>query len=668
MKDSAENNKTKSETAPLNKENGVKSKLIRENREWERTFDALAHFVCTVDMNGAIIRANKAMIARFSPEHGDLIGKDYRLALCGTTSPAQQRTNATVIGDDPSFWLETELPANNGWYRIASSPLFDDDGNQTGAICTISDITERKKAEVKLIRFRAALDSSLDNIYLIDRATMRFVDANKAGWMNLGYSREELLDLGPHDISREYDFEGLAELFDQIISSDDNAGVIESTCLRKDGSEFPVEISIRALELTQPTMIIAAARDISERKHHEQEIIAAKEAAEKASKAKSEFLSLMSHELRTPLNAIMGFSQLLMHDQNPSLSSDQKDNAQEVIKAGDHLLSLINDILDLASLEAGRIHLSIRPIEIASIFEECKMLIKPMASKRGIELDMDNTLQTNAVLEVDSTRFKQILLNLMSNAVKYNVDNGCVAVSLIEDLRGRFRVTVTDTGHGIPMECRDELFIPFSRLNAGASNIEGTGIGLVITKSLVELMGGRIGYEPVHDGGSCFWFELPMLCGIDEPEPTKLEVDAEQNEDSDVKVKQLRTVLYVEDDPANLKLISRLLASQNDIRLITANEPNLGLQLASSHRLDLVLLDINLPGMSGYELFEHLRELPHLRDVPVIAVSANVMPEEIERGQAIGFHDYITKPINVVAFLAKVENALFTPTSSNQSK
>lgn len=514
MKDEINNNKAKNTSLPLNKDSDAEGKLARENREWERTFDALAHFVCTVDMNGTIIRANKAMTARFSPEQGELTGKDYRIVLCGTTSPAQQQTNATVIGDAPSFWLETELPANDVWYRIATSPLFDDEDNQTGAICTISDITERKKAEVKLIRFRAALDSSMDNIYLIDRATMRLVDANRASWKNLGYTREELLDLAAHDLICEYDFEELASLFDKTISGDDNSPAIEATCLRKDGTEFPVEISIHALELTQPAMIIATARDISERKRHEQELIEAKEAAEKASDAKSEFLSLMSHELRTPLNAIMGFGQLLLYDPEQLLSADQKKNTQEIVNAGEHLLSLISGILDLSTIEVGHIQLSNRPVGIASILKDCRALIKPMADQRDIELDMGNTLHTKVVLDIDSTRFKQILLNLMSNAVKYNRNKGCVTVSLTEVKRGHIRVAVKDTGSGIPDGRRSELFLPFSRLNAKKTNIEGTGIGLAISKNLVELMGGRIGYEPVHDG-SCFWFELPMLPNIE---------------------------------------------------------------------------------------------------------------------------------------------------------
>jgi len=501
--------KTKNDSLPLiNKNSDAEGNLARENREWERTFDALAHFVCTVDMNGEIIRANKAMTARFSPEQGELIGKDYRIVLCGTTSPTQQRTNATVIGDTPSFWLETELPANDVWYRIATSPLFDDENNQTGAICTISDITERKKAEVKLIRFRAALDSSMDNIYLIDRATMRIVDANRASWKNLGYTREELLDLTAHEIIYKYDSEELAGLLDKAIN-DNNSIVIETTYLRKDGTEFPVEVSIHALELTQPAMIIASARDISERKRHEKELIEAKESAEKANDAKSGFLSLMSHELRTPLNAIMGFGQLLLYDQKQLLSAQQKDYTQEILKAGEHLLSLVSDILDLSALEAGRINLSNTPVKIAPILKDCRALIKPLAEQRDIELDMGNTLQTNVVLDIDSTRLKQVLLNLMSNAVKYNSNKGCVTVSLTKVKHGHIRVAVRDTGRGIPDARRSELFRPFSRLNAGKTDIEGTGIGLAISKNLVELMGGRIGYEPVRNG-SCFWFEFPM--------------------------------------------------------------------------------------------------------------------------------------------------------------
>jgi len=485
------------------------SGLNQEQQEWENTFDTLPHFVCTVNMDGEIIRANKAMVARFSIEHGELIGSDYRLVLCGTTSPEQHATSATVVGHNPSFWMETELSANNIWYRIATSPIFDDDGQQKGAICTISDITKRKNAEQELIRFRAALDSSRDNIYLIDRETMRFVDANKSGWESLGYNKDELLDMGPQDISIEYDLEAVSTLFDKVILAE-NSDVIEATCVRKDRSVFPVGITLRALQDTKPVMLIAATRDISERKQYEQALIQSKVDAEKANQAKSEFLSLMSHELRTPLNAIMGFSQLLLIDQRAPLSVDQLQNTQEIVNAGEHLLNLINEILDLAKLEAGRVDLNIELTEISSIFKSCFMLIKSMANQRSIKINMSDTLQTSLVMNTDATRFKQILLNLMSNAVKYNIDEGEVIVELNEVLRDRIRVTVTDTGHGIPEELREQLFVPFVRMTDSPNSIEGTGIGLVITKRLVELLGGEIGYDAIEKGGSCFWFELPI--------------------------------------------------------------------------------------------------------------------------------------------------------------
>jgi len=664
MKDKAKNkNKNiESKSLPLEIKEGLVNKICQENLEWSRTFDALPHFVCTVDMDGKILRANKAMIARFSAEHGDIIGKDYRLAICGTTKPQQQHTNAAVIGDKPSFWLETELPSIDGWYRIASSPLFDDDGNQLGAVCTISDITERKEAEVKLIRFRAALDSSNDNVYLIDRATMRIVDANRAGWKNLGYTKDELLDLGPHDIYFEYGIEELAGLFDRLDNSADHSGVFETTCLHRDGSGFPAEITIRTLERTQPTMIIASARDISDRKQHEQELIKAKETAEKASKAKSEFLSLMSHELRTPLHAIMGFAQLLMLDRNPALSEGQTDNTQVILDSSNHLLSLVDDILDLATLEAGRIHLAMKSVAIASIFNECNTLLKPVADKRGIKLDMGNSLKTDRVMEIDPARFKQAILNLLNNAIKYNVDNGKVNVILRDTDNGRLRVSITDTGQGVPVEGRHALFHLFSRADAAATTTtgegNGNGISLVITKNLVELMGGDIGYEPVDGGGSCFWVEFLALNKIKETNQPDDELCSGQDVAISPRSNPVRTLLYVEDDPITVKLVSKLLSGHDDIRLLTASEPALGLKLASNQRLDLVLLDINLPGMSGYELFEHLRNMPHLKEVPVIAVSADAMLEEIERGKSSGFHDYITKPIDVIGFIRKIEDVL----------
>jgi len=656
MKDKAKNKNVKGESRTFDMKDGLVNKIFQENLEWSRTFDALPHFVCTVDMDGRIIRANKAMTARFSAEHGDIIGKDYRLAICGTTNPQHQRTNASVIGDKPSFWLETELPALDGWYRIASSPLFDDEGNQTGAVCTISDITERKEAEVKLIRFRAALDSSEDNIYLIDRATMRIVDANKAGWTKLGYTKDELLDLGPQDIYFEYGFDELSDLFDEFNNNLNHSGVFEATCVHKDGTGFPAEISVRMLERTQPIMIIATVRDISDRKRHEVALITAKENAEKASQIKSEFLSLMSHELRTPLNHIMGFGQLLQLDRNNPLSGAQKDSAQEIVNAGKNLLNLVNNILDLAALESGKIHFAIRPVSIASVLQECKQQLEQGAAEREIHIDMTNTLDSELAIEVDPTRFKQVLLNLMDNAVKFNNDNGQVIVSLSEVSRGRVKVLVKDTGKGISAEEGEKLFEPFARLEAGVSESNGSGISLVITKSLVELMGGRIGFEPGDKGGSCFWVEFPVMNDLKEIE--KNNVALIEDEEVSELTKPIRTLLYVEDDPVTVKLISKILSGHEDIRLLTASEPALGLKLAANHRLDMILLDLNLPGMSGYDLFKHLRNMEHLQDVPVIAVSGDAMPEEVSRGIEAGFHDYVTKPINIVDFLQKVEHVL----------
>lgn len=657
MRDTAEAGKNNCKSSPLREGLVKDSEQLQDKCGWEQMFDTLPHFVCTVDMKGRILRANKAMNARFSKESGDLIGKDYRLVICGTTTPEQQNLNAAVIGDEPSFWLETELPANDAWYRIASSPLFDDEGNQLGAVCTISDITERKNAEVKLIRFRAALDSSVDNIYLIDRTTLRFVDANRAAWNNLGYSRDELLDIGFPDIIQDYGFEGCAELLDKAIDNDEKSGVIELGCMRKNGTTFPVELSIRAQELTQPPMIIAAARDISERKRNEKELIKAKEAAENANNAKSEFLSMMSHELRTPLNAILGFGGLLLLDREKSITSFQKDSIQEMVHAGNHLLSLINDMLDLATLEAGRIKLSMSTVKLASIIEECRSLIEPIAKERGVRLELAGVLSSDVELEVDPVRLKQTLLNFMSNAVKYNIDNGLVSIELTETGGDRIRLSVIDTGPGIPEEYRNELFTPFNRFNHAKTGVEGTGIGLVITKKLVELMGGTVGYEPGRDAGSCFWFEFPVYTAH-EIEVAQTSTGSQSTEGSAVDAMPERTVLYIEDDPTNLKLVELLLDSHENIRLLTAIEPIAGLQLASENQFDLILLDLHLPEMSGQEVFQRLRDYSHLQDTPVVALSADASPDEIARTEAIGFDGYITKPIDVTTFLEKIRKLL----------
>jgi hypothetical protein len=392
----------------------------------------------------------------------------------------------------------------------------------------------------------------------------------------------------------------------------------------------------------KPTQYISIRTDITSLKRSEAALVQARESAERANHAKSAFLSSMSHELRTPMNAILGFSQMLEYDS--ALNADQLDNVHEILKGGRHLLALINEVLDLAKIESGRIDLSLEPVDLACLAEDCRQLIQPLAAVRQIALRLEVPPETT--VRADRTRLKQVLLNLLSNAIKYNREGGEIHLGVLDANSEHLRITVTDSGAGIAPERMAELFQPFSRLVGDNSEIEGTGIGLTITRQLVELMGGQVGVDSQIGVGSVFWIELPI--------DVSSALDASQVMGAaappDASVQQYR-VLCIDDNPVNLKLIAQMLGLRQHIHLVTAHAPDLGIDLALAHRPDLILLDINMPGMDGYQVLKVIKADARLKSVPVIAVTANAMPRDIERGLTAGFIDYLTKPIDIGQFL-----------------
>ena len=438
---------------------------------------------------------------------------------------------------------------------------------------------------------------------------------------------------------------------------------------RENGYDESLQDFLRPYDMTYGVMI-NSMRIMNADKVIRNELVAAKEDAVDANNAKSKFLSSMSHELRTPLNAIMGFSQLLKIESGPDLSPSQKENVEEIVRAGDHLLELINEVLDLSIIESGRIDLSLEMVVIGDVLNESLQLISPLAQKRGIdisvvsngtEVDTSKLYLQHDVARADRTRLRQVLLNLLSNSIKYNTENGKVIISFdnfeAENTDKFMRISISDTGPGLTVDQQSQLFQSFNRLGAEQSNIEGTGIGLVITKNIVELMGGTLGVTSEPGIGSTFWLEMPCeTVTVDE----NLDLD-----DVDSTVENIirstnaaHSVLYIEDNPANLRLVSQLLRRQPNMRMWSAHEPLLGLELAEEHKPDLVLLDINLPGMDGFEVLKQLRKRESTCATPVIAISANAMPEDIERGLEAGFDDYITKPINIKTLIASVNKAL----------
>jgi signal transduction histidine kinase/ActR/RegA family two-component response regulator len=446
--------------------------------------------------------------------------------------------------------------------------------------------------------------------------------------------------------------------------------IYELTYIRKDGSRFPAVVSVTALR-DQPGAIIGyllIGTDNTARKQVEAEqmkldqllrdqnveLSAAKVVAEKANQAKSDFLSSMSHELRSPLNGILGFAQLMESD-TPPPTPRQQESIGQILQAGWHLLKLIDEILDLAKVESGKLTMSPESVSLAEVMVECQSLVEGQARKRGIQITFPQS-HLPLFVRADRTRLKQVLLNLLSNAIKYNRTLGTVAVQVQAGSPGYVRVDIRDTGVGLSPSRLAQLFQPFNRLGQENGAVEGTGIGLVMAKQLVELMEGVIGVESEVGAGSTFWFELeastepqfaPGSAASSLPALSPLQGD-----------RPPRLLLYVEDNLANLKLVERLIERRPDLSLISAVTGARGIKLARSRLPAVILMDINLPDISGLEALAVLREDAATALIPVIAISANAMPHDISRGRQAGFFEYLTKPIKVSEFTTTLDAAL----------
>jgi PAS domain S-box-containing protein len=489
-------------------------------------------------------------------------------------------------------------------------------------------------------------------------------DINKQMEALTGCTRDELIGA---PFKNYFTDPELAEAGVKQVLAEGKVTNYELTARSRDGKETVVSYNATTFHDRDRKLqgVFAAARDVTERKRLDQvlqeknvELESAKFVAEKANLAKSIFLSKMSHELRTPLNAILGFSQLLAAGP-PAPTDTQVVRITQITKAGWYLLELINEILDLAVIESGKLSLSREAVSLAEVMFECQAMIEPQAQKHDIYINylpFDHSWFANA----DRTRVKQILINLLSNAVKYNREHGTVVVECTVTPE-RMRISIKDSGAGLPPEKLVQLFQPFNRLGQETGGEEGTGIGLVVTKQLVELMGGTIGVKSTVGVGSEFWIELirdvtpqiditPQLAA-ENILPAQF---ASHNQEDGVQ----HTLLYVEDNPANLMLVEQIMAGHPHIRMLSARDGNLGIALARTHLPDVILMDINLPGISGIEALHILREDPETAHIPIIALSANAMPFDIEKGLEVGFFRYLTKPIKVTELMIALNEAL----------
>jgi PAS domain S-box-containing protein len=557
---------------------------------------------------------------------------------------------------------------------VSVTALRDAQSGIIGYLLIGTDNTARKQAEAEQqllnqrlrdqqFRTRFLTEFSIDALMTTDPLGI-ITDVNQRMEALLSYSRDELIGAPFRNYFTDAD---RAEASIQRVLSGSDGTSYELTARTRDGKETVVSCTATTFHDRDSELqgVFLTARDVTELKRLEHalqeknvELERARSAAEKASLAKSDFLTGMSHDLRAPLNTILGFAQLIDSDTPPPTLA-QTASVEQILRSGWYLLELINEIVDLSQIESGKLVLSMGPTSLTEVLRECQAMIVPQGRKRGVQM----TFSPSGIpyfVNADRTRLKQVLISLLSNAIKYNRLNGTVvvdcAMSTGVSAPERIRVSIADTGAGLSPDMLPQLFQPFNRLGRERSAEEGTGIGLAMSKRLVELMGGAIGAESTVGSGSVFWFELNSAA-----EP-RLEIDGAQSASVQVPVRHGApmgsTLLYVEDNPANLKLIEQIIARSPDIVLLTARDGLEGVELARAKQPDVILMDINLPGMSGIEALKILREDPATAYIPVVALSANAMRGDIEKALQAGFFRYLTKPIKVREFMETLEVAL----------
>jgi PAS domain S-box-containing protein len=541
--------------------------------------------------------------------------------------------------------------------EVSLSPITTEDGLLISS--AIRDITERRQAEAAARLASERLLSAVESFH----GALSLFDANDRLILCNSTSRALFAPAVPGPLLNIT----YGDLVDACIEQGlfgivEDPGALKARLLAyHHDPQGTLDVSLsngRTLRLTSRRTleggVISTAIDITDDVEHEAELRKARAEAEAASSAKSEFLSSMSHELRTPMNAILGFAQLLQRDKRAPLSAAQLEKVGYVLQGGEHLLRLIDDILDLSRIEAGHVMMSPEPVGIDEVLAEVRQTLEPMAARAGIALTVPPTAGAAALqVIVDRTRFTQILINFGSNAIKYSKPGGKAEIRVQVVAGERVRLIVSDDGIGIPLDKQDKIFQPFQRAGQEVGPIEGTGIGLSITKRLAELMGGNVGFRSTPGEGSDFWLELPLH------EKAAVASGAKDAGTSHARLADADgdevLVVYIEDNPSNIAFMQGVMDELPRVRLVAVPNAEVGIEVVRDLRPRLVIMDINLPGMSGYDAVRHLRQWPETKDIPVIALTAAAMLGDRKRLEQAGFQRYLTKPAKVAELLAAIE-------------
>jgi PAS domain S-box-containing protein len=574
----------------------------------------------------------------------------------------------------------TVLIARDGTeYDIADScaPIRDRSNEVVGAVLVFRDVTQEYALQQALrdsaTLIQTMLNTVADGIITFHANDGAIQTVNQAAEKMFGYSalelsRENFSILIPELVLGDGDGESSLKHYSASAEALAVGHGREVVGLHKNGNTLPIEIAVSEMWQGEQQFFTVILRDIAIRKQHEAalaqldqilqkkniELEGAKAVAEKANLAKSDFLSSMSHELRTPLNAILGFAQLI-DSGTPLPTPSQKRSIDHILQGGWYLLELINEILDLALIESGKLSLSLEPVPLAEVMHECEAMIEPQAKKHGVTIIFPATALPHCVL-ADRTRIKQVIINLLSNAVKYNKVGGKVIVKCTEPSQDIIRIAIEDTGEGLSAEKIAQLFQPFNRLGQECKEAEGTGIGLVMTKRLIELMGGEIGLESTVGKGCVFWVDIKRTTASPIIAPA-INLSAATLTSTPIN-HAMHTMLYIEDNPANMMLVESLIERRSDIQLLRAKDGLQGIAMARASLPDFILMDINLPGINGLQAMMILAADPMTAHIPVIALSANAMPSDIEKGLQAGFFRYLSKPIKINEFMDTLELVL----------